>query len=386
VVGRTIGSVSGAKLRAFALLGHGAKALLWYNHGPEPYFQKFSWGDNEAAYPAIAQTNALIGSAENVLYPGQAGNAKIALFLPRSAYFWGARDTDPYWGKDLKGIYYALTHAHYPVDFVDEDGIASGELTTRGYKLLYVTAPNLPGPAAAALHDWVRTGGTAVFSDIYAGGADEYDETSHALDDLRGVAPTPRAGAGDSPITGPLPVVHGPVVFVNPTYGTGSVRGEVAPEPLPVTTAQVLANYGGGGAAIARQTYGAGQTFTYGFRLGSSYLLTGKETPGGLPQGWDAEWRSMAVEPAYIVARDKPVDVDVDLVEAVRLESAAGIAVTLLNWTGQPLDHVTVTVHHAGNVNSARLADGGTVPVTRNGDDVTVTLPLRDVNVLMLRP
>ena len=122
VVGRTIGELgeAGGKFRAMALLGHGAKSLLWYNHGPEPYFQKFAWSDNATAYRSIAQTNALIGASEPVLYPGQRADSQVALLQPRSAYFWGGRDPEPYFQKDLKGLYLALTHLHYAVDFVDE--------------------------------------------------------------------------------------------------------------------------------------------------------------------------------------------------------------------------------------------------------------------------
>jgi hypothetical protein len=40
-------------------------------------------------------------------------------------------------------IHYALIHAGYTVDFVDDYDLASGALQQRGYTTLYVTGPNV---------------------------------------------------------------------------------------------------------------------------------------------------------------------------------------------------------------------------------------------------
>ena len=89
------------------------------------------------------------------------------------------------------------------------------------------------------------------------------------------------------------------------------------------------------------------------------------------------------------------MDISVDNVEGALLESDKGIAVTLLNWTKDqaPLPSITVTVASTPKLDAAvkagklkvESADTGTVlKYTATDKGVEVTLPLKDVDVLML--
>ena len=74
-------------------------------------------------------------------------------------------------------------------------------------------------------------------------------------------------------------------------------------------------------------------------------------------------------------------------VEARRLESDAGIAVVLFNWTGAPLAKCTATIRGAARF--PRISSGRHGRLSGPAVDKTsrsVTLPLDDVDVLLLEP
>ena len=61
--------------------------------------------------------------------------------------------------QEVWGIYTALaTHSAVSIDFIEEDSLTEDGLV--GYKLLVVTAPNLPAENLKMITRWVRGGGT----------------------------------------------------------------------------------------------------------------------------------------------------------------------------------------------------------------------------------
>jgi hypothetical protein len=335
IVGRDLGELpAGGTYKALSLIGHGAKVIEWYTFGPEERFAGNGYSNNVAAYSQIADANRLIAAGEDLLYPGRPPQPRIALLLSRSAQLWHrsaqrwpADTRPPRYESELYGLHHALTHAHYQVDYLDEQAIAAGDLRTRRYRVLYVTAPNVALAAQRRIRQWVQQGGVVAFAPG-AAVADEYNTRTTVLGALRG------------------------------TRG-----GRVALHPL-----------------------GRGRAVSYGLWPGNDYFRSSnRSTPGRLPFGWSAVKRRVAVLPARLARVEQPVATDQDVVEAQRLDSGAGIAVVLLNWTGAPISSLTVRVRGAGAIASATSVVSGAVSVSRAGSDVLVRLPLRDVDVLMLR-
>ncbi|MDF2440863.1 MAG: hypothetical protein JWN98_1847, partial [Abditibacteriota bacterium] len=380
IVGKRLGDhPSGGKYKALALVGHGAKVLEWYSFGPESKFKGNSYSANQPAYGAIAGANRLIGRAEDLLYPGRRGNARIALLLPGSAQVWDTSPDLPLYQREIAGLHFALTHAQHPVDLVDETNIAEGDLTRRGFNLLYVTSPNLSAASQAALRGWIENGGTAVFAPG-AAAADEYNTPTSTLNTARGV----RVQAGPRLTINDGAKARSEVVFRDATWGQStSVTRDV--QPLQIAGATVVAE-ANGQPVVAHNRFGRGLAVSYGFWPGASYYDSPQRTdPGRLPLNWSAALRAVATAAPRVTKVPKPLDVSVPVVEAARLDSAAGSAITLLNWTDRPLDAVTVTVRNAGAVRSVGSAESGALEFTREGESIRVTLPLRDVDVLMLR-
>lgn len=66
------------------------------------------------------------------------------------------------------------------------------------------------------------------------------------------------------------------------------------------------------------------------------------------------------------------------------LESEKGVAVTLLNWTGEPLKEITVTVSDTGTVSKVESVEQGLLKYQTIPEGLKVTLPLKMVDVLLI--
>ena len=380
VVGRRLsGHAAGGKYKALSLIGHGAKTLEWYVWGPEGKFKGNGYSENRNAYREIADANRLIGRAESLLFPGRPQRSRIAILMPTSAPAWDASPLAPLYQHEMKGLHFALMHAGYAVDFLDETNLAKGDLTSRNYNLIYITAPNVSVAAQNGLRDWINKGGTAVFSPG-AAGADEYNTPTSILDATRGVRSQvlPRATVADEvrQIT--------PIAFRDAAWGSdANVIRAVA--GLNVTDATTVAT-ANGTPAMAYRVAGQGLAVSYGFWPGASYFDSPRRGDvTRLPINWNDALRAIVVAGPRVTKIRKSVEVGTPEVEAARLDSDAGIAVTLLNWTDVPLENLAVTIRNAGAIQSVGSAERGAIPFTREGDSIRLSLPLRDVDVLMLR-
>ncbi len=384
VIGSTLGDhPAGATYRILSLLGHGAKALDVYSFGPEWLFGGNCWSETVQAYRPIAEALRLVGRSERLLYPGRPARGKVALFLPGSSGLWDPDAEFPHYFQDLWPLHFALVHGGYTVDFVDETDLLEGALAKRGYTTLFLTGPNLPVAAGEALEQWVAGGGTLVVSPG-AGTADEYNTPADSLASLLGVRPR-RAVRDASPNeTGwSYQRPSGRLTGLDRDFGgTGlSVYGPLA--LLQPTGAETLASLADGRPVLTRRRAGKGSAYAYGFFPGWQYWITPDRLGAGLPRDWGAPERKLILTPVRLANTPRPVLVDREGVEACRLDSAAGTAIVLLNWTDVPIESLTVTLPEGGpeSVTSARRSP---VRAEKRGAALRITLPLRDVDVLLI--
>ena len=156
-------------------------------------------------FAGMQMAHGLIAKADDLLWTGRRAPAAVAMLSPRSAYVWDTAAVTQdgqiqIWENmtqfkadyeaELWGIYTALTtHSAVPIDFVDEDGLT--EDTLKQYKLLLVTAPNVPSENLHAVTRWIQAGGTLLTT---AGAArfDRYDSPDSTVQDASGVEELPR--------------------------------------------------------------------------------------------------------------------------------------------------------------------------------------------------
>lgn len=383
VIGDTTGTIpTGAKYKMMTLLAHGGKILDFFTWGPDPLFPGNGWSEELYRYGPIADGLRLVGRSERLVHPGRPARGKIALLVPAASRLWETDQREPYYYQESFGLHYALTHASYTVDFVDDTDLAGDQWTKRGYTTLYITGPNVMAKAQERVAAWVRGGGTLVAT-AGAGVADEYNTPTTKLDSVLGVQtrlPIRVAVEPDEsrPVTNRL-------LAKDARFATGALNlfGPVA--TLVPAGASELAALQSGSAAITANTFGAGRGIAYSFYPGAQYWYTADRSDlKQLPRNWGAAQRRLAVAPVQIAKTPRPVTVSQELVEAARLQSEKGIAVVLLNWSASPINDLAVTIPKVGKFRKVTTAQGVALKSTFAGDTLKVTLPLKDVDVLMI--
>lgn len=401
VVGQSSGQVTdGLKYKVMALIGHGAKAGVdSYTFGPWPITGD-SWSENSVnTYKGFADAFRLLGKSESVLYPGRPRTGTVAILLPKASQPWDMSQGLKVYMYELYGLYYALTHAQYPVDFVDDDDIEAGKLVSYGYEVLYVTAPNLSAAVQDAILSWVNAGRHLVMLPG-AGAADEHNDASTILQGQMGASWG--AVARQDYYQYATWRLARTVVTVTDSTTLGATTDETQAQlaPLTVTTATSLATMPGG-SAVTRRAYGTGYIWAYGYWPGTTYfVLMDPYDATKLPTDWRTDTRQILTAPCRSAATQKFVACNVPVVECPLLEDVnAGIGITLLNWNGLALDSITVSVSKLAMpvaiLNKVNTAIGnGTLKVssveqedltyTVNSNNIDVTLPLSTVDVLTL--
>lgn len=80
------------------------------------------------------------------------------------------------------------------------------------------------------------------------------------------------------------------------------------------------------------------------------------------------------------------MNVDHVMVEAPLLLSEAGAAVTLLNWTGKPLESLAVAVQVPFDVRSVESIRRGRLDFEHNNGRTELSVPLDAADILLLKP
>lgn len=410
---------SGASYKLLALLSRGSKIPIVYAFGPQFFFLGVnSWSENFAAYGPIASAVKLIGRSERVLYPAQPEHGSVAIHFPGASRLWDRQQRATFYSRELQPLHAALIHDGYSIDFVDDRLIESGAFVQRGYTTLYLLGPNLSTAAQETIARWVAAGGTLVVLPG-AATADAFNTPTTLLDEVLGLAPrdawTPlRESAYNVPtfalsnqlqvvdqrwrdalhVAEPLPLrdlVQDPTAPKLVDFPTLSLNGAQT-----IATVKPLKGAGAERPAITVRQHGRGLAYAYAFFPGWQYWCTAthplhllpnilRAHTDRLPHNWSEPDRLLATLPARLANTPRSVVTSHAAVEARRLQSAQGIAIVLLNWTGAPIESLRVTVPAIGEFRRITSVKRGPLSNTStNKASASVSLPLDDVDVLML--
>ncbi len=412
-----------ASFNALSLVAKGSKTVELYSFGPGQvdglsfYDQGNTWSEDTGIYGSIARATRRIGAAESVLYPGIPARGKVALQFHSSSPLWEPSQGHLY-ELESAALHYALAHAGYTVDYIDDVDMESGALTARGYSALYLTEPDLTTKAQLAIVDWVNAGGTLAV--VLAGGINnELDQPSAILDPVLGLSRTtirsfrsPSTAANifaRQPGSIDYSVYQGTLATLQPTGVDSAAFGDAG--VTIVGTYLPLDGYLNGGAttvatipdggvhsmpgpAIAVNSYGSGTAVTYGFYPGQEYRMASDNSgyPDQLPQHYNPSLRQLAVGAARLANTPQPVILDHAVVEADLLQSPAGLAVALLNWTDQYIPLLQVTIPNACysgtpcTISSVTSSEHpAPLDFAQAGTQLTVTLPIDKVDVLIIK-
>src|SRR5207249_2609776 len=97
-------------------------------------------------------------------------------------------------------------------------------------------------------------------------------------------------------------------------------------------------------SAIVCRQIGLGRVVHFAWLPGGTYYSSTTGKQDGLPVGYSDAVRHWIIYPTQVASIRAPVVLDRPMVEAPVLLSAAGAAVTVLNWTGDQLAGVSLTI------------------------------------------
>jgi hypothetical protein len=171
-------------------------------------------------------------------------------------------------------------------------------------------------------------------------------------------------------------------------------------QPQGAQTVATLANGAGASRpAITMRQHGKGRAYAYAFFSGWQYWCSATHptypvpsalVPGAhmdrLPRHWSTPDRLLATLPARLANAPRPVLTSHAAVEARRLQSSRGIAVVLLNWTGEAIGALKVSLPSGDCRRISSVKRGPLKNASTDKATASVTLPLDDVDVLMLEP
>lgn len=397
------------QLKAVGELARGVKVMQSFAYGPSwatheggPTWKSTVWYTKPQMWRAHAELSREIGAVEEMLLPAKPAPAEVAILYSSASDVWTAKGNLAY-GFDRMHTWLALTHAQVPSDVVSETQVEDGLLA--GYKVCYLSGPNLTKAAAEKLAAWVRDGGTLWLT----AGAAARDEFDRPLETIEQLLPAKRSAANDVQAQRG----SGRTLAALRTLDEVKLPGGGVAEVLsvrqalqPLDGAEILAKFKDGSPALLHKQSGKGSIYVAGFLPALSYVKTalvarneikpaaakGSGKTGSTRPADDAEqeilarsanpWafpapmREFLLQPVHSAAVSPPIACDTPLVDAVYMTCEQGILVPLSNYTLRPLEKVTLKVRVPGAVSKVESARRGVVPFKIVDGRVEVTLPL----------
>ncbi|MHC4176314.1 MAG: hypothetical protein ACYSWU_02340, partial [Planctomycetota bacterium] len=407
--------------RMLSAVSRGNTMIYWYTYGPD-YKKGDSFSQSRETLSLTSKAAHLLGKAEDALYGSTwMVPAEIAVVKPETTQRWmNLAGTPPHltaaW-ENAKWVYTALQHAHLPVDPIDEQILATEDLSK--YKAIYVSGSHVTRAAAEPLARYVSDGGT-LYTSGWGLARDEANQPLEIMEQVLGLrgrnepemwyqvqlyGATSLESYTDRRYQ--LTAVPDGAKLLGGEIFEGSFDPVIGREKLdPAGDAEVLARFADGSAAAVRHRHGKGQAYVVGVFPGLEYSAAVRSTGYDMRHDFQSARRRLVAAPALALTRPV-VDVSDPLVEGVLLHNASGKrrAVTLANWAYRvsaiqedsrgrqrpvvsqvPVEDVKVTIRGAGKVSRATscMLDRR-LKSTTSGETITVTLPrLEEGDVVLL--
>ncbi|MGC9316930.1 MAG: hypothetical protein ACP5KN_02700 [Armatimonadota bacterium] len=385
------------RLSYYEALAHGAKLIDHFCVTPivTAYTENYVSAEYLPMYREIHDIAHELGQFDDILAGGSVRPASVALLISGTTDLW---DPSVNYNQERKCLYYVLRHSGIPVDFVTEEDIVEGRLAD--YRVLYISASHLLSGAADALQEWVASGGI-VFSVAGGGLLDEYGETNAAMLALLGLE------GAELEEHDALPDIKHTLPRLRPADGLRLELPGLQPVALPaIGTVQRLTAARGARqvgrlhdescAATLHET-GEGAAVLIGGFPGVAYVTPAipvRPWDRGatvdamchlLPTEFDDAARDVILWPVRQAGVEPEIALSEPIVEWSAVDSDQGTAVLLVNWTGEPIPELTVTVRGDLGDRGVRSVEQGPLTPHASEDGWQVTLPLGLTDCITVR-
>lgn len=365
---------SGVVLTALACLARGAEDIRYFTYGPSYLlWATDAFSTRSTLFPALARFHSLVAGAEEELSRSRVVPSQVAMLWSRTDDYWG---TDSAFGNEKAGIYLALLHNHYSVDFLSEDMIKEGVL--REDKVLFVSGSHIEKASMEKILKWVEKGGHLWLSG-FSGLFDEFNKPADESFQLwqRSIANNlTRVPGGRKPGRRLVDTVvsegeSGESIDCH--YGTEVVA--------PQDKGEILFRYTDGKPALILLKKGDGIILRCGFLPGLTYLL---DAPGQYP----AAVRNLVKSFLERAGLSEPlVETGEPLVETNILSFPGGFILPLINYTGAPVkDLQVIFAPGTRGIEPERLASGGKFTWKKTDGKLIIQIPeIKEGDFLILR-
>lgn len=272
-------------------LAHGIKGFLFWQYRPEVFGAECpAWGmtylDGRPApwLESVSRIGEAIVSNSDFFLKAERERPQVALFASPSneVFCWAASGSTRLYNLSLSGAYGALHRANYSIDFIHPSDVLRGILDE--HRILYMPLPYwVDANVLDRIREWVKSGGNLI-SECFLGGID-VATGYHAkavpgggLDKVFGVREGlvyPESGVLNSYAW----KAEGAAGYITLSLARdigGLASGTQAPgfhvgAALVGPSAEVLAHFPTGEAAVTTARYGSGTATMIGTMLGAAY-------------------------------------------------------------------------------------------------------------------
>lgn len=411
VMPHTPGNTPASFRRAFYVdVANGAKHFDFFSPVPTAisYTENNMRPESIDMYRAIHDVIREAGLFEDLVFPGKVRPADVAILLTGTTDIWNASSL---LNAERQHLYLALKHSKFLVDMISEDDILEGQL--KDYRIVYMVDSHLRRDASHVIAKWVRRGGD-IFAVAGAGMRDEYNEPNEVMQEVLGVrleslttSVTSFFGKDTLPRLAPMDTIsyktsRHAIPGTIEVYGAKALCKVLEPSAVGKWTgigksAEVLGTFKDGTPALFQNKLRVGKALTCAALPGTAYVKpaipdrpcdrgsTDEAFTHFLPTRFDLDLRTFIAMWAFAAGAQRPILTSEDLVETSWIESRKGIAIPLINYTGQALKSLEVRVFDAGTVRHVSSVVQGQLEFTAERGELIVELPLDTADLLMLR-
>ena len=407
------------RLSFYTAVAHGAPMINYFCASPlaSGTTENYIATEDLDMWHAVYDCTHDAGTFEDYVMEGKVRQAKVGLLLSDvDDIMTGATNSSfAMHNNERKAIYYALRHAQVPVDFLSEDDVIEG--LADDYDIIYATQQWMHSNTVKALRGWVEAGGTLI-AHVGGGFLNEFNQPNPEANALYGVTDQqitrdpdlmkyllqenkPFLSKQDLPVYEPFDRVtmrwqYERIVGSGKTDDIGVI---VWKQTLKPRDGKVIATYSDGSAAAVRKQHGRGTATLVGFLPGQAYLKSGlplRPVDRGssddafthfLPTEMDERLREVVVDQWLGNDVDRPVTCSNRYVEATLIETTAPkrrLAVPLMNFTGERIDELTVTIPGVRNAKRVRTIEHGDITPRYTDKGMQVRLPINLTDMILI--
>ncbi|MAE61346.1 MAG: hypothetical protein CMJ49_08335 [Planctomycetaceae bacterium] len=412
------------RLSFYTAVAHGATMINYFCASPlaSGATENYIATDDLAMWRAVYDCTHDAGVFEDYVMDGKVRPAQVGLLLSSvDDVMTGATNSNfAMHNNERKAIYYALRHSQVPVDFLSEDDVIDG--LASDYKVIYVTQQWMHSDTVSALRQWVEAGGTLI-AHVGGGFLNEFNQPNPEANELYGVKSQrmiqdpnllkylleenkPFLSKQDLPGYEPFDqaLCHWEVAGRRRSATVTKKLDERVPvivwkQQLTVDDGRAIATFDDDSPAIVVKEHGEGRAMLVGFLPGQAYLKSGlpnRPVDRGssddafthfLPTEMNRDYRHLIVDQHLPTDLVRPVRCSNGLVEMTVIETTEPkrrLAVPLMNFTGEPIETLWVSIRDVGQAVRVRSVEQGELEFRIRGDRLTLRLPLSITDMILI--